>query len=89
MIDILLAAYAGAAIGLIFFWGAVWLAQQEWMQKIWDFIVDSIDSALLAIKWVIGFPAAVVQEYRRIRKMDREMHDALIDETFLDRASRG
>ena len=45
--------------------------------------------ATLYAKWVIGFPAAVVQEYRRIRKMDREMHDALIDETFLDRASRG
>lgn len=45
--------------------------------------------ATLYAKWVIGFPAAVVQEYRRIRKMDREMYDALIDETFLDRASRG
>jgi len=45
--------------------------------------------ASLYIKWVVGFPAAVVQEYRRIKRIDRQMHDALIDETFLDRASRG
>ena len=42
----------------------------------------------LYVKWVWGFPAAVVREYRRIQKLDREMHQALIDETFLDRASK-
>ena len=42
----------------------------------------------LYAKWVWGFPAAVVREYRRIQEVDRQMHDALIDDDFLDRASR-
>lgn len=89
MIEILFAAVVGALIGQAFFYSAVWLSEQEWMQKIWYFVVDSINAALDAIKWVIGFPAAVVQNYRRQRKLEREMHEALIDETFLDRATRG
>lgn len=40
----------------------------------------------LYVKWAWGFPAAVVQEYRRQSRLEKQMHDALIDETFLDRA---
>lgn len=40
----------------------------------------------LYVKWVVGFPAAVVREYRRQSRLEKQMHDALIDETFLDRA---
>lgn len=44
---------------------------------------------VLAVNWVWGFPAAVISEYRRQSKLEKQMHDALIDDTFLDRASRG
>ena len=37
----------------------------------------------LYVKWAWGFPAAVVSNYRRQTKLDREMQDALIDDTFL------
>lgn len=43
----------------------------------------------LYVKWVWGFPAAVVSNYRRQNQIEKQMQDALIDETFLDRASRG
>ena len=84
-----IAAITGASIGWLVFLIAVWLSEQEWMQKIWEFTVDSMNRALLLIKWVIGFPAAVVSNYRRQNQIEKQMHDALIDDTFLDRASRG
>ena len=43
----------------------------------------------LYVKWAWGFPAAVVSNYRRQAEMEKRMQDALIDDTFLDRASRG
>lgn len=43
----------------------------------------------LYVKWAWGFPAAVVREYRRQTAIEKQMHNALIDETFLDRANRG
>jgi hypothetical protein len=42
----------------------------------------------LYAKWIWGFPAAVVQEYRRQSRLEKQMHDALIDETFLDRIGK-
>lgn len=42
----------------------------------------------LYAKWVWGFPAAVVREYRRQSRLEQQMHDALIDETFLDRVGK-
>lgn len=66
-----------------------WLVEQEWMGRIWDYIVESINSALDAIKWLIGMPAAIVREYRRQVETEKKLHDALIDDDFLDRAARG
>lgn len=43
----------------------------------------------LYVKWAWGFPAAVVSNYRRQSQIEKQMQDALIDDTFLDRASRG
>lgn len=60
----------------------LWLATMKPVRNIWFKIV-------LVINWVWGFPAAVVSNYRRQNQIEKQMQDALIDDTFLDRASRG